>query len=114
VPWVQMTEGPTEVPRLREATNGASLIASGTHSSPLSHLAKVAASTPISSATPSRASPSQLGLEVRRVDAWALINYDPSYKVMRTHPLTARAAVVLEPLDAAVQLGECGRRCSAG
>jgi very-short-patch-repair endonuclease/Cdc6-like AAA superfamily ATPase len=33
LPWVQMTAGPTEVPRLREATNGASLIEAGTHSS---------------------------------------------------------------------------------
>jgi very-short-patch-repair endonuclease/phosphopantetheinyl transferase (holo-ACP synthase)/DNA-directed RNA polymerase subunit L len=32
-PWVQMTQGPTEEPRLREATDGASLIAAGTHSS---------------------------------------------------------------------------------
>jgi len=32
-PWVQMTQGPTEEPRLREATDGASLIAEGTHSS---------------------------------------------------------------------------------
>ncbi|MFA4947865.1 MAG: AAA domain-containing protein [Candidatus Krumholzibacteriia bacterium] len=32
-PWVQMTQGPTEEPRLREATDGASLIAAGTHGS---------------------------------------------------------------------------------
>ena len=32
-PWVQMTQGPTEEPRLREATDGASLIAEGTHCS---------------------------------------------------------------------------------
>lgn len=32
-PWVQMTQGPTEEPRLREATDGASLIAVGTHCS---------------------------------------------------------------------------------
>ncbi|MDP3937476.1 MAG: AAA domain-containing protein, partial [Deltaproteobacteria bacterium] len=32
-PWVQMTQAPTEEPRLREATDGASLIAEGTHSS---------------------------------------------------------------------------------
>ena len=32
-PWVQMTQGPTEEPRLREAMDGASLIAEGTHSS---------------------------------------------------------------------------------
>jgi len=32
-PWVQMTQGPTEEPRLREATDGASLIAAGTHCS---------------------------------------------------------------------------------
>ena len=31
-PWVQMTQGPMEKPRLREATDGASLIAEGTHS----------------------------------------------------------------------------------
>jgi very-short-patch-repair endonuclease/phosphopantetheinyl transferase (holo-ACP synthase) len=30
-PWVQMTQGPAEEPRLREATDGASLIAAGTH-----------------------------------------------------------------------------------
>lgn len=30
-PWIQMTQGPVEDPRLREATNGASLIAAGTH-----------------------------------------------------------------------------------
>ena len=35
-PWVQMTQGPTEEPRLREATDGASLIAAGTHCSPAS------------------------------------------------------------------------------
>ena len=32
-PWVQMTQGPTEEPQLREATDGASLIAEGTHCS---------------------------------------------------------------------------------
>lgn len=32
-PWVQMTQGPTEEPRLREATDGASLIAASTHCS---------------------------------------------------------------------------------
>ena len=32
-PWVQMTQGPTEEPQLREATDGASLIAAGTHCS---------------------------------------------------------------------------------
>jgi len=32
-PWVQMTQAPTEEPRLREAMDGASLIAEGTHSS---------------------------------------------------------------------------------
>ena len=32
-PWIQMTHGPTEEPRLREATDGASLIAAGTHCS---------------------------------------------------------------------------------
>lgn len=32
-PWVQMTQGPNEEPRLREAIDGASLIAAGTHSS---------------------------------------------------------------------------------
>ena len=32
-PWVQMTQAPTEEPRLREATDGASLIAAGTHCS---------------------------------------------------------------------------------
>lgn len=32
-PWIQMTQGPTEEPRLREATDGASLIAAGTHCS---------------------------------------------------------------------------------
>jgi len=32
-PWVQMTQGPAEEPRLREATDGASLIAEGTHCS---------------------------------------------------------------------------------
>jgi very-short-patch-repair endonuclease len=32
-PWVQMTQAPTEEPRLREATHGASLIAEGTHCS---------------------------------------------------------------------------------
>lgn len=31
-PWVQMTHAPTEEPRLREVTDGASLIAEGTHS----------------------------------------------------------------------------------
>jgi very-short-patch-repair endonuclease len=30
-PWVRMTQVPTEEPRLREATDGASLIAAGTH-----------------------------------------------------------------------------------
>ena len=35
-PWVQMTQAPTEEPRLREATDGASLIAEGTHCSPAS------------------------------------------------------------------------------
>ena len=34
-PWVQMTQAPTEEPRLREATDGASLIAAGTHCSSL-------------------------------------------------------------------------------
>ena len=37
-PWVQMTQGPTEEPRLREATDGASLIAEGTHCSSASPL----------------------------------------------------------------------------
>lgn len=32
-PWVQMTQAPTEEPRLRDATDGASLIAAGTHCS---------------------------------------------------------------------------------
>ena len=32
-PWVQMTQGPTEEPHLREVTDGASLIAAGTHCS---------------------------------------------------------------------------------
>jgi Cdc6-like AAA superfamily ATPase len=32
-PWIEMTQGPTEEPRLREATDGASLIAAGTHCS---------------------------------------------------------------------------------
>ena len=32
-PWVQITQGPSEEPRLCESTNGASLIAAGTHSS---------------------------------------------------------------------------------
>lgn len=32
-PWVEMKQAPTEEPRLREVTDGASLIASGTHSS---------------------------------------------------------------------------------
>jgi very-short-patch-repair endonuclease len=32
-PWVQMTQGPTEEPWLRNSTNGASLIAEGTHCS---------------------------------------------------------------------------------
>lgn len=32
-PWVQMTQGPTEEPRLREVTDGASLIAESTHCS---------------------------------------------------------------------------------
>ena len=32
-PWVQMTQSPTEEPRLLEATDGASLIAEGTHCS---------------------------------------------------------------------------------
>lgn len=32
-PWVQMTQAPTEEPRLREATDGANLIAAGTHCS---------------------------------------------------------------------------------
>ena len=32
-PWVQMKQAPTEEPRLREATDGASLIAAGTHCS---------------------------------------------------------------------------------
>lgn len=32
-PWVQMTQGPAEEPRLREATDGASLIAEGTYCS---------------------------------------------------------------------------------
>lgn len=32
-PWVQMTQGPTEEPRLRAAIDGANLIAAGTHSS---------------------------------------------------------------------------------
>lgn len=32
-PWVKMTQAPTEEPRLREATDGASLIAAGTHCS---------------------------------------------------------------------------------
>ena len=36
LPWVQMTPRPTEEPRLREATDGASLIAEGTHCSPAS------------------------------------------------------------------------------
>jgi len=37
-PWVQMTQGPMEEPRLREATDGASLIAEGTHCSSTSPL----------------------------------------------------------------------------
>ncbi len=32
-PWLQMTQGPVEEPRLRETTDGASLIDAGTHSS---------------------------------------------------------------------------------
>jgi very-short-patch-repair endonuclease/phosphopantetheinyl transferase (holo-ACP synthase) len=32
-PWLQMTQAPTEEPRLREAADGASLIAAGTHCS---------------------------------------------------------------------------------
>jgi len=32
-PWIQMTQAPTDEPRLREATDGASLIAAGTHCS---------------------------------------------------------------------------------
>ncbi len=32
-PWVHMTQSPTEEPRLRESTDGASLIATGTHCS---------------------------------------------------------------------------------
>ncbi len=32
-PWLQMTQGPAEEPRLRETTNGAGLIDAGTHSS---------------------------------------------------------------------------------
>ncbi|MDP2857312.1 MAG: AAA family ATPase, partial [Bacillota bacterium] len=32
-PWVQMTQAPTEEPKLREAADGASLIAAGTHCS---------------------------------------------------------------------------------
>lgn len=32
-PWVEMAQAPTEEPRLREATDGASLIAAGTHCS---------------------------------------------------------------------------------
>ena len=35
-PWVQMTQAPTEEPHLREVTDGASLIAEGTHCSPAS------------------------------------------------------------------------------
>ena len=34
-PWVQMTQAPTEEPQLREAIDGASLIAAGTHCSSL-------------------------------------------------------------------------------
>jgi len=34
-PWVQMTQAPNEEPRLREVTEGASLITAGTHSSSL-------------------------------------------------------------------------------
>ncbi|MCE1208072.1 MAG: AAA domain-containing protein, partial [Spirochaetia bacterium] len=37
-PWVKMTTGPTEEPQLREATDGASLIAAGTHCSSGSQL----------------------------------------------------------------------------
>jgi len=37
-PWVQMTQAPTEEPRLREASDGASLIAAGTHCSSLDPL----------------------------------------------------------------------------
>ena len=37
-PWVQMTQAPTEEPRLREATDGASLVAAGTHCSSLDQL----------------------------------------------------------------------------
>src|SRR5260370_38809627 len=33
LPWVQMTQGPTEEPVLREVIDGASLIAAGTHCS---------------------------------------------------------------------------------
>lgn len=33
LPWVQMTQSPKEEPRLRQATDGESLIAAGTHSS---------------------------------------------------------------------------------
>jgi very-short-patch-repair endonuclease len=33
LPWVQMTESPTDEPQLREVTNGASLIEAGTHCS---------------------------------------------------------------------------------
>ena len=32
-PWVQLTQGPTEEPRLREIADGAGLIAAGTHCS---------------------------------------------------------------------------------
>src|SRR5207249_666344 len=35
LPWVQMTHAPSEEPRLREAADGASLIAAGTHCSSL-------------------------------------------------------------------------------
>jgi len=34
-PWIEMTQGPAEEPKLKDTTDGASLIASGTHRSSL-------------------------------------------------------------------------------
>src|SRR6266436_3140814 len=61
-PWVQMTQGPTEEPRLREATDGASLIAAGTH---------------CSSATPPEHEKPAIGPE----DAVTLSDYDKATEV---------------------------------
>lgn len=62
-PWVQMTQAPTEEPRLREATDGASLIAEGTHGS--------------------SASPSEQGKPVIAAETTVILSYYDRYALVK-------------------------------